>query len=793
MFSNRNSTLIFPKGVLLCMFAISILFTSIIPFRANAAKSCAAGDTLATALSEEFCYHNVPASGQCEAGYIKKLFVPTPTNFMAGNYCLQIDENVPFAAPTACSLSGGWSFDTCIWIPLMSALGTIFLTIGGAVLLLAGVVFDWFVQHLVVNFRGTIEALNLLVPIQRGWQLFRDLSNIAIIGVFVFVAIMTILGSAEYGAKRLISRVLIVAILINFSLLFTRMVVDSTNFVSAQVMKAMPQQQAEGIAQSFLNAFGIKDVWSGTSKVVERVGTQSESGWAALLYGFFGGAALLLIACVLLYGAYVIIARALLLVIAMITSSLAFASYLLPATSRGTFVSWDVWWSNLLKAALFGPLLMIFLWIALQFISLTNANTAGAAIGAVADDPSKASDQNWYAIILLIFGTGLLFVAIRAASSFAASIGGFSTFNLGAGASLALGARSLGFLGRVGIGRPSAALERLNDQRLADARVRLAGLENSGASAWRIRMARGEVNRRMEDKALYGGLAKSNFNAMNTGLKSVVKGLGAGAFVGGKTESIKARYERIAKEAAKKEEARLLSKTDQEKLADKEKERAKEQLRSQREIATQQREAVQEQLGAAREMVKTVKGSQEYQQHEVKRQEAERAIESIRAVADEKTKQMTRAGASQEEVQKHLAERDSQLMREKNKIEEARAEITKMERAALQSVQQHETTTRRLDKDIERLNKPETLQNMVEEGVKKGVEFSEKEAEKAAAHRAAGWFGSTKSTVAGMAGDEFRKALKSQGLKDRLKAWKELDSEGSVGKDKTEPEDKKAA
>src|SRR3989344_779123 len=488
-------------------------------------------------------------------------------------------QRIAASRDPSCSIwNGTATFNCWFWIPFMSALGTIFLTIGGAVLLLAGVIFDWFVQHLVVQFRTTMDNLHLLGPIQKGWQLFRDLANIVIIGVFVFVAIMTILGSGEYGAKRLISRVLLVALLINFSLLFTRIIVDSTNFVSAQVMKTMPEQQTKGIAQSFLDAFGIKDVWSETSSVVRKVGNTSESGWAALVYGFVGGVALLFIAYVLLYGAYVIIARAILLVIAMLTSSLAFASYLLPATSRGTFFSWNTWWSNLLKAALFGPLLMIFLWITMQFITLTNANTAGTAIGKIADNPSptNVSDQNWESIVLLIIGTGLLFVSIRAASSFASSIAVLSAMNFGVGASLAIGSRFAGFLGRQGAGRVANFYDKRNDKWLSKAKVDLADLENSGASARRIRMAQHTVDNLLKDKKVYGGLAKSTFSAVNTGLgKQLVKSLGAGSLIGGKTESFGARAEKIAKESAKNASARMLSDDEKKKLTDIEKGRAK--------------------------------------------------------------------------------------------------------------------------------------------------------------------------------------------------------------------------
>ena len=145
------------------------------------------------------------------------------------------------ASPSSCYWYN-WFMDMprCVFRKGLNWVGSWFLTLGAGFLLLAGTAFDYFLNNLVVNFGQTIKNMNILPGIQQGWQLFRDVMNIAIIGVFVFVAIMTILGSAEYGAKRLVARVLIVAILINFSLLFSRIIVEGTNFVSGQFARAMP-------------------------------------------------------------------------------------------------------------------------------------------------------------------------------------------------------------------------------------------------------------------------------------------------------------------------------------------------------------------------------------------------------------------------------------------------------------------------------------------------------------------------------------------------------------------------
>lgn len=442
----------------------------------------------------------------------------------------------------SCSIwNGTWGFNCGIWYPFMSALGTLLLTFSISILIVIGAIFDQFLSALVVSFQDTLIAINLLGGIQIAWQLFRDIANVAIIGVFVFVAIMTILGSTEYGTKRLVARVLIVAILINFSLLFTRIIVEGTNFVSAQFARSMPNNAlTAGVAQSFLQAFGIDGTVSGTYELTRRVAEETDSGWAALVYGAVAGVVLLTIALVFLYGAIIIGARALLLVFMMITAPIAFASFLIPQWSNQSFVGWNNWWANLLKAAMFGPILMVFLWIAMHIIARGSVANAGAALGKLASDPSKMDVNAWQQLIFLMIGTGILFLGIRASSSFATSIAGFNWATVATLLPVTLGSRfGIAPAGRKYIGMP--ALERqLNledDLKRAKARgdwANAAILQKQYAQAAKV--------------------ASRDFNVMNSNIaKLATKSLGVPTMLSGekKLGGAAGIATRAAKETAK--------------------------------------------------------------------------------------------------------------------------------------------------------------------------------------------------------------------------------------------------
>jgi hypothetical protein len=438
--------------------------------------------------------------------------------------------------------NGTWGFNCGIWYPFTSAIGSTFLSFGGGILILAGSLFDQLLKFFVVDFQGTLVSLNMMGGIEIAWQLFRDITNVVIIGVFVFVAIMTILGSTEYGTKRLVSRVLIVAVLINFSFLFTRVIIESTNFVSAQFARSMPNNALQvGVAQSFLQAFGIEGVWTGTSALTDRVTRETDSGWAALLYGFVGGVFLIGIAGVLLYGVVIISARALLLIFMLITAPLAFASFLIPKWSNQAYIGWNSWWSNLLKAAMFGPILMVFLWIAMQIVSRGSVSGAGTAIGKLANNPASMDVNAWQQLIFLMIGTGILFVGIRASSSFASSIGGFNWATIASLAPLTLGSRFVAApLLRNRYGMPA-----LEQQLKLAGDIKAANARGDWSTAALLQ----------KDYTKAAKMASRDFNAMNSNMaKFVTKSLGVPGMLSGQEKKLGGAAgiaTRAAKETAK--------------------------------------------------------------------------------------------------------------------------------------------------------------------------------------------------------------------------------------------------
>src|SRR3989344_4359464 len=497
-----------------------------------------------------------------------------------------------------------FSFQDCIWIPLLSWLGSWFLTAGGGLVLLFGSIFQSLVDLVIIAFQKTLTDFGVLSRVDQWWVFVRNISNVLIIGFFTYIAVALILGLKEYGQKKLIARVLIVAILINFSLLFTKLVIDTSNYAAFQIYRTTSNQsQRFDLSKQFLEPIGITNIWD--TKPVTDKGAEAAKGSsvgpaaAAFLYGLSGGFLLLLLTLVLIYGCWLLLGRAIALVVLMITAPFAFATYIIPRFAESEF-GWSGWWRTLLNNAIFAPLFMIGLAVTfsilaasqhaasqsvtsapqnlgsslasavlstyendtvtqyelLQEQSLVQANTAAA--GSIADilaAPKKlaensASRSAFQPLVMYLLGTGLLFVSLFASHKVAGSVGGFNPakFALGLTAGgLALGARSLGFAQRNTIGagarvaqRGKAAQARQNltdasTQRFA-ARQNLAAADRTGNIAEKNKLLQLAQQREQKARSLESQAAKAATKAA-TGWRASI---GQGSFDATRTRPMSA-------------------------------------------------------------------------------------------------------------------------------------------------------------------------------------------------------------------------------------------------------------
>lgn len=532
---------------------------------------------------------SVPESGECPTGYTKHTNPNISPSLSDSEMPRQdLEQFICYSdAYVAQMKSDGkscnmfvWTFTHCIAIPVASWISSWFLTLGGTLLLITGGLFDILIQHIIIDFKGTLQGLGILGAIDIGWSVFRDLTNLFIIGLFVFIAINIILGVEKFGQKKLIANVLIIAVLLNFSLLFTKIIIDGSNFTAFQIYKQISQPNGSGanetqdIAQGFLKPMGITSVWN-TQRIVATFGKTQDSAMQALMFGIVGGILLIAVAMVLAYGCYVIAARAIMLILLMLTASLAFATFLVPSLQQGEY-GWDTWWKTLLNAAIFAPLLMIFLFISMIIMNQAGKATANSSVNMgtlIANPQAQLQAGGWQVIFVYLIGTGLLFASFKVSSKLAGSVPGFGSINGGlmtafgkwpAAGVLMGGAAIASSVGIRRFGAPAAQKSIEYDEKINQKRNRAAmpGLSASMKASYAK-----DIDKLTEQKAKLDKTASRDFNFLNTSLGrklgqavGVQPGKPKGGFVGPRKEA--------AQEAAKEVSGLALSRGDAAKLAE---------------------------------------------------------------------------------------------------------------------------------------------------------------------------------------------------------------------------------
>lgn len=389
---------------------------------------------------------------------------------------------------------------------IVALLAALLLAAGGIVLRWTGAIFNFFIDHFIVGYSATLNTLGIMNGINIVWTGFRDLANIALIGLFVFLAINIILGVKEFGEKRMIAKVLTIAVLLNFSLLFSKMIIDATNFTAYQFYKSAGLQRSAdgtvtsgGVADAFIAAAGITtigDTFEGVKALADK------STPAALAFTIVATLLLFSMVALFLYGSFHMVTRGILLVFVMVVSPLAFVSWLVPSNSIGA--RWKEWWETLISAAFFAPMFMIALWASMLLLQRASQARGNMTLGEFFTNPTVNAGA-WTLVAVYCFAVGFLFASIKFATSFSSSISGWKgtaalSRTVGSTA-LSMGAGVAGAGLRLGLGAAG--------RRLAQSQF----VRNTPVNTLGGRLMRG---------ALYGAATKS-WDARN------IPGVGAGA------------------------------------------------------------------------------------------------------------------------------------------------------------------------------------------------------------------------------------------------------------------------
>ena len=214
-----------------------------------------------------------------------------------------------------------------------------------------------------------------------GWQVIRDVSNLFFVLILIAIAIGTILNVDTYNYRRLLPRLILMAILINFSKTICGLLIDFAQVVMYQFSSVI---SATGAQQLYLS-FGIQKLFT-IVKAGQNVDISNSIRLFDVVVGLSAGFIFLLIATIVIFVYLVVfVFRIVMLWILIVLSPFAFLLAAWPG-GKAQGLSRE-WWSKFTEYVITGPLLMFFFWLALttssidQGLNLVDAS-AGAKTGA---------------------------------------------------------------------------------------------------------------------------------------------------------------------------------------------------------------------------------------------------------------------------------------------------------------------------------------------------------------------------------------------------------------------------
>ncbi len=409
------------------------------------------------------------------------------------------------------------------------------LTFSGWILGIAGVFFNWVVIKTVFQF-GTFFGTS--AGMLTAWGVIRDIANIGLLFGFIFMGVMLILnvdgGGHGHGggmsAKKAIPRLIIFAVLLNFSLFASQAVIDISNAFASSFTTLAGENCVEavlnsecaniGIAGRVMEMAGMGSIWQ--EGFLKGMGTD-----VVVLLGL--SLFVIITAMVLIAAGIMLVARVVILSLLMVTSPIGFAGMVIP----GLHGVAEKWWHMLISQSFFAPVMLLLIFVSLKLSETLNPNGDPLAKAFTGEANSVAGDMQVIVVFAIVIG--FMIASLVAASKMGAMGAKFATSSA---ASLTVGGAA--FVGRRSAGVVSSKIAR--------------GIRSS-------RIGSTETGRLFAGMADYG--AKASYDLRATKAVGAIKGIDLG-------KPQKGGYDAIVHHAAEEREkyAKSLEQTKEDKAAE---------------------------------------------------------------------------------------------------------------------------------------------------------------------------------------------------------------------------------
>lgn len=354
---------------------------------------------------------------------------------------------------------------------LINTIAYLILQFANLLLALAGTLFNWVIVKTVFGFSTFLgNSPGLLIA----WGILRDVGNMLLLFGFIFIGITMILDLHSYPAKKTLPRLIIFAILMNFSLFAAEAVIDTSNVLSS-VMYTQANTDScdyDEAAQTVGSQAGVDNLTSDENcflnkgiagKIMEVTGVSGIFDTSNGENTYSNAVVLLMLALfatvatvVLFAGAIMLIIRAVTLVFLMVLAPIGFAALAIPPLEK----SGKEWWNRLIHQSFFAPIYLLLIFISLKIGAAVTGGSTATLANAIAQPHSSVMG------IILAFSLviGFLIASLIMAKKFGAMGASFAINTATGLTTRVMGGAVLGgagFVGRQTLGRGSDKVARM--------------------------------------------------------------------------------------------------------------------------------------------------------------------------------------------------------------------------------------------------------------------------------------------------------------------------------------------
>lgn len=320
-----------------------------------------------------------------------------------------------------------FSKDITASICIASIFYVFFVDLTSPIAYLSGAVFDAFAN---VSLESGTYASAIIA---KGWVIARDVANMAFVFILIYIAFMLILNLEGVGIARQIAGVIAVALLINFSFFFTRVVIDMSNILAHEFYDQINASPSQANPSLLVGGVQLLVPISISEKVMAGVNPQtliSTESFRKFLSGgtFVGNLAILItlflifgivnviLAAVFLTAAFQFLTRIVALWFAIILSPIAFISFITPKMNG----IWTKWLKLLLNNAFYAPAFLFVIYIAVKMLDngLLSADISSFLGGSATGTDSMKTFLNAIVGVILRLSiiVGLFIAALKVGS-----------------------------------------------------------------------------------------------------------------------------------------------------------------------------------------------------------------------------------------------------------------------------------------------------------------------------------------------------------------------------------------